>query len=226
MNSRPLLAALACLAFLPTALNAAGAVTVFENVRIFDGKSDRLTAPRHVLVRGNVIEKISATPLPVDRRADTVVIAGEGRTLMPGLIDAHTHIMFASLPQSALLTADLGFIAVAATRTADAALRRGFTSFRDLGGPVFGLKRGIDAGLVPGPRIWPSGAHISQTGGHGDFRLPTDFPAGCCQLSYGERASGTAFADGEAQVLQRTREQFALGASQIKLMAGGGACWW
>lgn len=121
VKSSASLAALALLAFLPATPTAAGAVTVFENVRIFDGKSDRLTAPQHVLVRGKVIEKISATPLPVDRGADTVVIAGEGRTLMPGLIDAHTHIMFASLPQSALLTADLGFIAVAATRTADEA---------------------------------------------------------------------------------------------------------
>lgn len=199
------------------------AAVLFENVRIFDGRTPRLSDARHVLVRGNRIERISATPIPTDRRADTVLVAGEGRTLMPGLIDAHTHIMFATLSQAALLTSDLGFVTVAAARAAEEALLHGFTSFRDMGGPVFGLKRGIDLGLARGPRIWPSGAHISQTGGHGDFRLPTDFPAGCCSFSYGERIGATAIADGADQVLQRTREQLALGASQIKLMAGGGA---
>jgi imidazolonepropionase-like amidohydrolase len=150
---------------------------LFENVRIFDGKSDRLTDPMHVLVRGNIIERISAEPIATDRSAMTRIIHGEGRTLMPGLIDAHTHIMFATVPQVAVLTSDLGFLTVAATRAAEDMLLRGFTSIRDLGGPVFGLKRGIDLGLVPGPRIWPSGAFISQSGGHGDFRLPNELPA-------------------------------------------------
>ncbi len=105
------------------------------------------------------------------------MIDGAGRTLMPGLIDAHTHIMFISLPQVVLLTADVGFVNLAAAKAANDMLMRGFTSIRDLGGPSFGLKRAIDAGLAVGPRIWPSGAMISQTGGHGDFRLPTDLPA-------------------------------------------------
>jgi len=101
-------------------------------------------------------------------------------------------------------------------------LMRGFTSIRDLGGPVFGLKRGIDAGLVPGPRIWPSGAFISQTGGHGDFRLPNDLPARPGDHTYSERVGAAAIADDPDTVRLRTREQLALGASQIKLMAGGG----
>ena len=99
-------------------------------------------------------------------------IEGGGRTLMPGLIDAHTHLMMATLPPTVILTSDIGFINVAAVKAANDMLLRGFTSVRDLGGPVFGLKRGIDAVLVPGPRIWPAGAMISQSGGHGDFRLP------------------------------------------------------
>jgi imidazolonepropionase-like amidohydrolase len=101
-------------------------------------------------------------------------------------------------------------------------LLRGFTSVRDLGGPVFGLKRGIDQGLVPGPRIWPSGAFISQSGGHGDFRLPNELPARPGDYSYGERIGAAAIADDAATVRQRSREQLALGATQLKLMAGGG----
>jgi imidazolonepropionase-like amidohydrolase len=195
---------------------------LFEHVRIYDGTADSLSAPMNVLVRGNLIESISAEPIPTDRSGLTRVIRGEGRTLMPGLIDAHTHIMFATVPQLALLTSDVGFLNVAAVRAAEDMLLRGFTSIRDLGGPVFGLKRGIDLGLVPGPRIWPSGAFISQSGGHGDFRLPNELPAAPGSFSYSERVGAAAIADDPDTVRLRVREQLALGASQIKLMAGGG----
>lgn len=198
------------------------ATVLFENVRIFDGKSASLSGPFHVLVRGNKIEKISSQPIPTDKRGDTVIINGAGRTLMPGLIDAHTHVMFATLAQQTLLTSDVGFVNVAAVRTANEMLMRGFTSIRDLGGPVFGLKAGIDRGLVPGPRIWPSGAMISQSGGHGDFRLPNELPAAPGSLSYSERIGAAAIADDPDTVRKRAREELALGASQIKLMAGGG----
>ncbi len=199
-----------------------GPVTLFQNVRVLDSVRGAVTPPRHVLVRGNVIERISTDPIATDRRADTVLVEGGGRTLMPGLIDAHVHMMFATVPQAAVLTSDVGFVNVAAVRGARDMLMRGFTSVRDLGGPVFGLKRGIDAGLVEGPRIWPSGAFISQSGGHGDFRLPNELPAAPDAFSYGERIGASAIADSPDLVRQRTREQLALGASQIKLMAGGG----
>jgi imidazolonepropionase-like amidohydrolase len=195
---------------------------LFENVRVFDGRSAVLSGPVNVLVRGNIIEKISPDPIPTDRSAMTRIIRGEGRTLMPGLIDAHTHIMFATVPQLAVLGGDVGFLNVAATRAAEDMLMRGFTSIRDLGGPVFGLKRGIDLGLVPGPRIWPSGAFISQSGGHGDFRLPNELPAAPGSFSFSERVGAAAIADSPDAVRTRVREQLALGASQIKLMAGGG----
>ena len=107
-------------------------------------------------------------------------------------------------------------------RSAEDMLLRGFTSIRDLGGPVYGLKRGIDLGLVPGPRIWPSGAFISQSGGHGDFRLPNELPAAPGSFSFSERVGAAAIADNPDAVRLRAREQLALGASQIKLMAGGG----
>ena len=192
--------------------------TLFRNVRVFDGPHLTLTEPTNVLVRGNkiaVIDGAASSP-------GATVIDGGGRTLMPGLIDAHTHIMFNSLSQAALLTVDVGFINIVAAKAATDMLMRGFTSIRDLGGPAFGLKRAIDSGLVAGPRIWPSGAMISQTGGHGDFRLPNELPAAPDAFGYADRIGAAAIADDEATVRKRAREQLALGATQIKLMAGGG----
>jgi imidazolonepropionase-like amidohydrolase len=212
---------LSCVAsWAASASDAAG--VLFRDVRIFDGQDPKLSAPANVLVRGNKIARISASPIPPEQLTNTLQIDGAGRTLMPGLIDAHTHIMFATLPQVAVLTSDVGYLNVAAVKAANDTLLRGFTSIRDLGGPVLGLKRGIDAGLVPGPRIWPSGAFISQSGGHGDFRLPNELPARPGDFSFSERVGAAAIADSPDAVRKRTREQLALGASQIKLMAGGG----
>lgn len=193
--------------------------TLFRNVRVFDGKGSSLSAPTSVLVTGRRIAALGpALPVP----AGAQVIEGGGRTLMPGLIDAHAHIMLAELSEVQLLATEIGFVNIAASRTAETMLMQGFTSLRDLGGPSFGLKRAIDAGLVPGPRIWPSGAMISQTSGHGDFRLPGEVPAIPGALSYADRLGVTAIADGVPLVQQRVREQLRAGASQIKLMAGGG----
>jgi imidazolonepropionase-like amidohydrolase len=201
----------------------APATVLFENVRVFDGKAGSLSAPTNVLVRGNVIERISTTPIPVDRRADTRIIAGGGRTLMPGLIDAHWHAAMAATPMLVLLTGDLGYLNLVAGQQAEATLMRGFTSVRDLSGPTFGLKRAIDEGIIAGPRIWPSGAMISQTGGHGDFRMPHEVPAAAsAALSRGEAIGGGMIADSPDEVRKRVREQLMLGASQIKLAAGGG----
>ena len=196
--------------------------TLFENVRIFDGKSDKLSAPSNVLVLGNLIKSISTTAITPPADVALTRVQGNGQTLTPGLIDAHTHIMFATVPQLVVLTSDVSFITVAAVKEARESLMRGFTSIRDMGGPSLGLKRGIDAGLAPGPRIWSSGAFISQTGGHGDFRLPNDLPSRPGDFTFSERVGGAAIADDPATVRMRTRELLALGASQIKLMAGGG----
>ncbi len=193
--------------------------TLFTNVRLFDGRSDRLSAPTNVLVRGNVIAAIGPA---VAAAPGATIIEGGGRTLMPGLIDAHAHVMLAGLSEVALLSTEIGFVNLAAARTAETMLMRGFTSVRDLGGPVFGLKRAIDMGLATGPRIWPSGAMLSQTSGHGDFRLPGEVPAEPGALAYADRLGVTAIADGVPLVQQRVREQLRAGASQIKLMAGGG----
>jgi imidazolonepropionase-like amidohydrolase len=193
---------------------------LFRDVRVFDGTSAALSGRTAVLVRGNTIAAIGGGA--VASSPSTTIIDGAGRTLMPGLIDAHVHLMFATISQLAVLTGDIGFVNVAAAKAANDMLLRGFTSVRDLGGPVFGLKQAIDTGLAPGPRIWPSGAFISQSGGHGDFRLPNDLPARPGDFTYSERVGAAAIADDPDTVRKRAREQLALGASQIKLMAGGG----
>jgi imidazolonepropionase-like amidohydrolase len=220
--SMPRLLAVTAGALLLSAQPLLAQAILFENVRIFDGKADQLSAPANVLVTGNQITTISSAPIELPAGTDVTRITGQGRTLMPGLIDAHVHLMFATVPQLAALASDVGFLNVAAVRGAEETLMRGFTSVRDMGGPVFGLKRGIDQGLVPGPRIWPAGAFISQTGGHGDFRLPNDLPAGPGSFTFSERTGAAAIADGPDAVRQRAREQLALGASHLKLMAGGG----
>lgn len=210
----PLFAALVWLGGAMPAL--AESVTVFTNVRVFDGKATTLSPPTTVTVRGNSIAAIGEAP--VDLPADARVIDGAGRTLMPGLIDAHTHMIYTLPSQSRILTRDLGYLNVVATRAAHEMLLRGFTSVRDTGGPVFGLKQAIDEGVVSGPRIWPSGLSISQTGGHGDFRMPNEVAAD----DHGHAEMLGAVADSPEEVQQEVRRQLALGATQIKLMAGGG----
>src|SRR5215471_6690205 len=207
----------------PSVAVNASPVTLFSNVRIFDGKSGKLSALSNVLVRGNIIEKISDKPIPTDRRADTVLIDGGGRTLMPGLIDAHWHAMLATTPLNELMTIDDGYFNLLAGREAEKTLMRGFTTVRDVGGPVFGLKRAIDEGTVVGPRIYPSGAIITITSGHGDFRQPFEVPRvlGAPQTR-GELLGAAMIADSPDEVRVRVREQLMQGASQIKLTAGGG----
>jgi imidazolonepropionase-like amidohydrolase len=197
--------------------------TLFQNVRIFDGKSGQLSKPMNVLVRGNKIEKISAQPIPTDRGADTLPIDGAGRTLMPGLIDMHWHTMLVRPRHAELLTADIGYLNLQAGAEAKDTLMRGFTTVRDLGGPSFGLKRAIDEGVTAGPRIYPCGAVITVTGGHGDFRQPFELPRTIgAPLSRGEEMGAAMIADSPDEVRVRVREQLMLGASQIKLTAGGG----
>ncbi len=178
--------------------------------------------PTNVLVVGNKIAKISPGPITVPEGTTITKIDGAGRTLMPGLIDAHVHMMFNSLSQMAIMVSDIGFVNLASGKAAGGMLIRGYTSVRDLGGPSFGLKKPIDLDMVVGPRIWPSGAMISQSGGHGDFRFPTDLPAAPGSFTHSEQVGATEIADDPGTVRRRVREQLALGASQIKLMAGGG----
>lgn len=209
------------LLMLITVLVTAQQTVLITNVVIFNGK-DNKTTQGHVLVTGNQITKVSATPIPVNKSANTIVIDGKGNFLMPGLIDAHAHTTMDAIALPLALASDVGYINLYAANSAEKQLLRGFTTVRDAGGASFSLKKAIDQGLIKGPRIYPSGATISQTSGHGDFGMPTDVPRVPGQLSYLERTGMTMIADGADQVLLRTREQLRNGASQIKIMAGGG----
>ena len=201
---------------------AAPPETLFRNVRVFDGSGSAVSGTTDVLVRGNVIAAIGAGAAS----PAATVIDGGGRTLMPGLIDAHVHLAFMGLGKEALMSSELtpAAIETATAREATAMLLRGFTAVRDMGGPVFALKRAIDRGAVVGPRIWPSGAMISQTSGHGDLRLPSEGSRRFTgKPSRSELLGANFIADGRDEVLTATRENLRFGASQIKLMAGGGA---
>jgi imidazolonepropionase-like amidohydrolase len=144
---------------------------LFTNVNIFDGENDALAMSRDVLVEGNLIKQIGQG-LKANEKA--IVIDGGGRTLMPGLIDGHAHVMINGDYGQIETNMDLTDLAYRATRVMERFLMDGFTSVRDMGGPTFGLQRNIDAGIVLGPRLYPSGAFISQTSGHGDFRDRAD----------------------------------------------------
>lgn len=196
---------------------------LFEYVSVFNGKSQTITGPVNVLVSGNIVQTISATPISVDEH--TVKINGTGKMLMPGLIDVHVHMVFGALSMQDMMSPDVSenMIFEKVGLSAHKMLMRGFTSVRDAGGPIFPLKSAIDGGKITGPRIWPSGAVISQTAGHGDFRTPAEKSRRFFgEPSRAEKLGATFIADGRDEVLTAVRENLRFGASQIKLMAGGG----
>jgi len=194
--------------------------TLFTHVNVFDGEHKALADNQSVLVVGNKIQQIADT---IMAPAGATVIDAKGKVLMPGLIDAHWHTMFANVPQSKLLSADVGYMTIAAAKGANETLMRGFTTVRGAGGNPFAVKRATDEGMISGPRIYPSGAPISQTSGHFDFHGPNDFPANSSDpLTYLERNGIVMVADGVPEVMKRVREQLRMGATQIKLAAGGG----
>lgn len=204
----------------PAFAQTASKPLLLKHVRIFDGVESKLIDGRAVLIDGALIKAVvgSAEDVP-----DAEIIDCGGRTLMPGMIDAHWHSILAGISQMAAVTADIPYVHLVAAQEAERTILRGFTTVRDVGGPSFSLKRAIDEARIAGPRIYPSGAMISQTSGHGDFRLRSDLPrTPQSNLSIAEQAGISAIADGEAEVLRRVREQLMLGASQIKIMGGGG----
>ncbi|MEZ0451065.1 amidohydrolase family protein [Sphingobacterium thalpophilum] len=206
------------------AVEAQQKLLLLQDVKLIDHSSQSLTGPRHVLIRGNLIEKISDSPISLPDE-NLLKIDARGKTLIPGLIDAHVHLVFGALTMPQMMTSDLSeeFLLERVGQSAQKMLLRGFTSVRDVGGPIFPLKSAIDKGKLAGPRIWPSGATISQTAGHGDFRTPEEKSRRFFGIvSRAERYGATFIADGRDEVLTAVRENLRFGASQIKLMAGGG----
>jgi len=197
-----------------------GRPLLLTNLRLFDGETLSMREGLDILVQGDRIAGI----LPVGQGPqDADRIDCRGKAVIPGLIDAHWHATLVGVSQLVALTQDIAFVHLVAGREAGATLMRGFTTVRDVSGPAFRLKMAIDRGVVAGPRIFPSGAMISQTSGHGDFRMLHELPRfPDTPANYVEKQGVALIADGSDAVLRAAREQLMKGASQIKIMAGGG----
>ena len=190
---------------------------VFEGCRVFDGASAELRENATVVVEDGRIKEIADGALGVP--ADAERVACSGRTLMPGLIDAHFHALLVDLNIPALDDMPASLLYQHARHNLEGALRRGFTTVRDAGGADLGLALAVERGLIAGPRILFAGRGLSQTGGHGDMRNQTRFePCGCA----GYHGPLTQVADGVDAVRQVVREELRKGAHQIKMMVSGG----
>lgn len=193
---------------------------LISNANIFDGVNEKLHENTDVLIENNLIKQISKG-IKAPKGAE--VIDAQGKTLIPGLIDVHWHTTYAYSAQSLLVHGDIMEIAIISMTGAEHTLMRGFTSTRDAGGNPFAIKRLIDKGDYPGPRILPSGPPIAQTSGHFDFRDKNATPTSPTDgLDYWRRNMLLSLADGVPEMIKRTREILRAGATQIKLATGGG----
>ena len=208
---------LTIVSLLLVAVSAQAENYLLENVRIFNGVDDELMAG-HVLVEDGLIARISESRL--DPAPDVTVIDGGNRVLSPGFIDLHVHL--ATHVPSSQFDAFTTLKNVYAVKVAKHYLDSGFTSIRDAGGthPHFG--RAIDAGDIPGPRVFASGAYISQTAGHGDWRHSTEGNPTLTGSDPYLYDSTSVLADGVDAHLAAARENLRFGATQIKIMGGGG----
>ena len=197
-----------------------GRPILLTNLRLFDGVTKAIREGVDILVAGDVI---SGLPPTGQGPEEALRIDCGGRTVTPGLIETHGHVTLAGTTQLAALAGDVALVHLISGQIAGAMLMQGFTTVRDVGGPTFGLKMAIDRGIVAGPRIFPSGAMLSQTSGHGDFRMLHEVPRFPLTAPHRTETEGVAIiADGADAVLRHTREQLMKGAAQIKIMAGGG----
>jgi imidazolonepropionase-like amidohydrolase len=190
---------------------------LFRSCNLLDVAAGEIRPGHHVLVDGDRIAEVSDREI---RAPEALRVDAGGRTLMPGLIDAHVHATITTLDLAAMERRPLMLVAQEARRVLEGMLARGFTSVRDAGGADWGLAEAVERGLVRGPRLFFSGRVLSQTGGHGDFRPRQDAPELCAC-----RVHSSAFAhvaDGVAAVRRAAREELRRGATQVKIMASGG----
>jgi imidazolonepropionase-like amidohydrolase len=190
---------------------------IFANCAVLDGTRNERREDHHVLVEDGRIREVSDRPLE-SSAAETVDLAG--RTLMPGLIDAHVHVVAVDPVLARLAEQPASLVALQAAKVLEGMLQRGFTTIRDAGGADGGLAEAVAEGLVRGPRVFPSGRALSQTGGHGDLRPRTRsvVTCACCE----EGAGLARIADGVAECRRAARDELRKGATQIKIMASGG----
>jgi imidazolonepropionase-like amidohydrolase len=190
---------------------------ILANCAVLDGTRPERREDHHVLIEDGRIVEVSDRPLRSDS-AETIDL--KGRTLMPGLIDAHVHVMAVDAAIGRLAEQPLTLVTMQAGRVLKGMLRRGFTTVRDAGGADGGLAEAIEQGLVPGPRLFPSGQALSQTGGHGDARPRTRSVTSCACCEYG--AGLSRIADGVDECRRAARDELRKGATQLKIMASGG----
>src|ERR1700745_3899028 len=157
-----------------------GAV-IFANCSVLDGTQKERREDHHVLVEGERIREVSDRPI-LSAGAETIDL--QGRTLMPGLIDAHVHVLAVDAALAGLSDRPVTLLTLQAAKVLEGMLQRGFTTIRDAAGADGGLAEAAEEGLVPGPRIFPSGMALSQTGGHGDTR-PRTQPVDSCAFCAG-----------------------------------------
>jgi imidazolonepropionase-like amidohydrolase len=189
---------------------------LFTGGRFLDPERSELLDGVAVLVEGDRIREVSDRPIAAPG-AERIDLAG--RTLMPGLIDCHVHVVAASVDLAANAMAPSSLAALRAARILRELLMRGFTTVRDAGGADHGLVRAIDEGLVEGPRLVISGKALSQTGGHGDGRARSNDR----ETGFSERVGALSrLADGVEGVRKAAREEIKAGADFVKIMANGG----
>ncbi|PPA77644.1 peptidase M38 [Achromobacter spanius] len=196
------------------------ASVLFKNANLLDPLQAELLEGQHVLVEDGVIKEVSDKPIT---SASAQVIDAAGRTLMPGLIDLHVHVLATQLNLSTQGVLPDALVMMRAVPIMAAMLRRGFTTVRDAGGAGWGLKCAVNEGTVKGPRLFISGRAISQTGGHGDPRPRSDHlrPMSFCGCCFRAGDIGRV-ADGIDDVRKAVRQELQMGADQIKMMASGG----
>ncbi len=197
--------------------------TLFTNVNVFDGFGPELEMGMNVLVEDNHIVQVSAEPISAD---GATVIDGNGRTMTPGLIDMHQHVMLNPPEGTASYQArwdDAAGGAIAIHHMNVNILQKGITTVRDIAGDPLDIAKAIDMGLIPGPRVSSAGGAISQIGGHGDWagrNVPPELLSNHMDMT--QRTQNSWSVSGPDEVTQAVRYNLRRGASFIKIMGGGG----
>src|SRR5947209_17787166 len=190
---------------------------IFADCAVLDGTRNERREDHHVLVEGGRIREVSDRPI-ISGSVRTIQLGG--RTLMPGLIDAHVHVLAVDAALARLSDRPVTVLTMQAAKILEEMLQRGFTTIRDAAGADGGLAEAVEEGLARGPRIFPSGMALSQTGGHGDVR-PRTQPVEACACCTGGLAM-SRIADGVAEGRRAARDGLRKGATQIKIVASGG----
>ena len=191
---------------------------LFTNAKLLDPRADALQGGVSVLVEGELIREVSATRIKAPR---ALVVDCKGRTLMPGLIDSHVHVMLSEVNLRALEAVPLTLMTARAAALMRAMLDRGFTTVRDTGGADWGLRDAVAQGELPGPRLFIAGRAIGPTGGHSDPRRRTDTWRSMCHCCNAMRFCFDVV-DGVDPMRAAVREQLRQGVDQIKIMVSGG----